>query len=410
MKKHILIVTVAYPPEIRSASHLMHDLAVDLHERGYKVSIVTPYPQYNLSREEQGNSYSEFSTENGIDIIRIKTPPVFKVNFVFRAMSQMLMPYLFFPKVKKYIKLKIDIVMVYSPPLFLSAVGWMTKKRYGAKFVLNVQDLFPQNAVDIGIVKNSFVRRFFECIERKAYNEADIITVHSEGNRNFLLNKKHVPAYKLHTLHNWIDISSYLNIKRSDEFRKSYGLSGKFIILFAGVIGPSQGLDLIVKAASHLREFNDICFLIVGDGTEKPKLEKMAADLNLKNIVFKQFVSKEKYPYLVKESDVGLVCLTNKNRTPVVPGKIMGYMAASIPVLAFINEESDAHNIIHDAGCGYSATSTDSGKVVDLVKKIYSEQERMPEMGRNGFDYVSMHFTLAVCIDKLENLFSFFDQ
>ena len=112
----ILLVTDSYPPEIRSASHLMEEMAEELNKRGHKVTVVTSYPQYNLDKDNSGKTYHEFSTQKGIDIIRVKTLPHHNVNFIVRGISQLTMPYIFYSKVKKYINGKIDVVIVYSPP------------------------------------------------------------------------------------------------------------------------------------------------------------------------------------------------------------------------------------------------------------------------------------------------------
>jgi glycosyltransferase involved in cell wall biosynthesis len=353
----------------------------------------------------EGKSFDEFSVENGINIIRVKTFPHHKVNFIIRGISQLTMPYIFLSKIKRYLRNKIDIVIIYSPPLPLAMVGKMIKKKHGSKIILNIQDIFPQNAVDLGILKNHLIINFFEIIEKKAYEIADKIVVHSNGNREFLVNLKHVPDDKVHVLHNWIDTSPYINANGTGSFRRKYGLNGKFVILFAGIIGPSQGLDVIIKAANKLRGISDICFLFVGDGTEKNKLIRMAEKHALKNVVFKSFVSNEEYPNLLKEVDVGMVCLSSNNKTPVIPGKILGYMASSIPVVAFLNRESDMHLLIKEAECGYSAISDDYKKVADVIIKIHNEKDKLKQYGENGFKYASTHFEKSVCINTLEKLF-----
>uniref|UniRef100_UPI002FDA1C93 glycosyltransferase n=1 Tax=Dissulfurispira sp. TaxID=2817609 RepID=UPI002FDA1C93 len=125
----------------------------------------------------------------------------------------------------------------------------------------------------------------------------------------------------------------------------------------------------------------------------------------LKNVKFGPFVSKDEYPMLVKDADVGLVSLSSKNKTPVVPGKILGYMAASVPVIAFLNKESDGHKIIKDAQCGYSEVSNNVEKAVEAIIKIYNERHRLKEYGENGFNYVKDNFEKDVCIRHLEKLF-----
>ena len=118
----------------------------------------------------------------------------------------------------------------------------------------------------------------------------------------------------------------------------------------------------------------------------------------------KGFVSKEEYTKLLNEIDVGLVCLTSKNKTPVVPGKILGYMAARIPVLAFLNQESDAHRIIHEARCGYSYVPDDAERAAQMIIKMYREKDLLRELGLNGYQYAVRNFSKKVCVDKLESL------
>jgi glycosyltransferase involved in cell wall biosynthesis len=402
---NILLITDSYPPEIRSASHLMQEMAEGLRDRGHKVSVVTSYPQYNLVPEIKKIRFNKFSVEDNIEVIRIKTLPHHKVNLILRGVSQLTLPYIFFYNIKKYIKHKIDIVIVYSPPLPLAIAGGMIKAAYGAKFILNVQDIFPQNAMDLGALNNKLMIKFFEWMETKAYKIASKIAVHSHGNRKFLTGKKQVPVDKIHVMHNWIDLKPYMNTTNTNVSRERYGLNGKFLLLFAGVIGPSQGLDLVIKAANELKEIQDICFLLVGDGTEKERLRRMAKSYSLRNVIFKPFVSKEEYPNLVKSSDIGMVCLSSKNKTPVVPGKILGYMAASIPVVAFLNKESDAHVLIKDARCGYSTIHNGHKGIAETIGMIYRERDKLKEYGENGFKYVSEHFSKDVCIDNLEELF-----
>lgn len=400
----ILLITDSYPPEIRSASHLMQELAEGLRDKGFDVFVATSYPQYNLTEEQKNKIYKEFDEEKGIKVIRIKTLPHHKVNFIIRGISQLSMPYIFENKIKKYAK-SIDIVIIYSPPLTLSILGRRLSKYYNAKFFLNVQDIFPQNAIDLGILKNPILIKFFQNIEKKAYRDADLVFVHSEGNLIFLTNRFPEIKHKFFVLHNWIDTKEFDNIIRTEYFRKLYHLEEKFIILFAGVMGPSQGLEFVIELASRLKKLEKLVFLFVGDGMEKRKLENIVKDKNLNNVIFYDFVSKDKYPLLVKDCDVGLVCLTNKNKTPVVPGKILGYMAAGIPVLAFLNKESDGHYIIKDANCGFSCEYGDTQTALELIKKLYYSKE-LKLLGENGKKYVLKNFDkekiLEILIKKFQ--------
>ena len=402
---NIVLIADSYPPEIRSVSLMMQELAEDLVSRGHSVTVVTYWPRYNLSADAKKIKFKSLSIENNISVIRVKAPPHHNVNFIMRGISELISPFLFWKSIKKFIKQKVDSVVVYISPLPLALLGSKVKKKYNSRFLLNIQDIFPQNAIDLGILKNDFLIRLFEYIEKKAYRCADKITSHTESSRKFLIKKKQVPPDKISIVHNWIDIDSYINARKTDLFKKKYGLKDKFIFLFAGIIGPSQGLDLIVKVANELREMSDVCFLFVGDGSKIGALHEMVDLYGLKNVVFKDFVSIEEYPNLVKDADVGLVCLSSRNKTPVVPGKILGYMAASIPVVAFLNKESDGHILIKEAGCGYSiASDASTEEISNLILQIYNEKDKLKQYGENGFRYVSRHFTKSSCIDNLIKL------
>lgn len=398
----ILIVTDSYPPEIRSASHLMKELAEELRDRGHAVTILTCYPRYNLAETEKLPKVDEVTDENGVRVVRVHTPAHHRVNFFVRGFSQMVLPYLFWSKVKPLLKDGVDSVIVYSPPLTLWWVGLFAKKRFGAKFVLNVQDIFPQNAIDLGVLRNPLFVAFFEKIEKWAYDNADVVTVHSEGNREFLLRSGKITSDKLITLHNWIEVKKYEAPERDGPFRKQLGLKGKFVIFFGGVLGPSQGLDLVIDAAKRIRDHKDIAFLFVGDGTEKNKLVGLSSGYGLDNVIFHPFVSKEDYERLLKEMDVGLVCLSSRNRTPVVPGKLLSYMGAGVPVLALLNRESDGHHIIKEAECGFSAISVDPSAVAEIILRMYGEKDRLKSLGENGYRYATSRFSRKSCVDDLE--------
>jgi colanic acid biosynthesis glycosyl transferase WcaI len=403
---NILLITDPYPPQLYSISLMMQQLAEELSVRGNKVTVVTPWPRNNLSSENRQTTYSEFSKENDVNVIRVKTLPLHNISFIIRGISQLLLPALFWVKIRKYCKFKIDAVLVYSPPLTFSILGNKIKRRFGARYILNIQDIFPQSPMDLGAMRNKMLIRFFENMEQKAYKNADVITSHTINSRKFLIEKKNISSNRIHYIPNWIDIKPYLNIKRTNSFRKLYGIENKFVFLFAGVMGRAQGIDLIIRAASEVNKISEeICFLLVGEDKENGRLMGMVQALSVKNVIFHPFVSQEKYPELVKEADAGLVCLSSQNKTPVIPGKAWGYMAASIPIVAFLNKESDGHVVIKEANCGYSIVSDAS---VEEAKKflirVFDEKDKLKGYGENGHSYMLKNFTKAACLTKLIDL------
>ena len=403
--KNILIITDSYPPEIRSAAQLMKDLADGLRDKGHNVFVATAYPKHNLA--DSGNAvWPEIVNENGVRVLLIKTLPHHKVNFIVRGVAQLLMPYIFFRKIRKNIKEKIDVAIVHSPPLPLALAAYKVKKFYGAKYVLNLHDIFPQNAVDLGILKNKFLINFFERMEKNAYKNSDLIVVPSNEHKKFIEEKRNVPPRKTQVVCHWIDSGPFLKAQKTGRFRKLYGLENKFIFLFGGVIGPSQGLDLFIGIADKIKNNKDIVFLFAGDGSEKENLVKIAENLKLENIIFKPFVSSEEYPELVKDCDVGIICLTARNTTPAVPAKILGYMAAAVPVVAFLHKESDGLSIVKEAKCGYGAVSDNEAEALEIILKMYNEKEKMKEYGENGLKYLLENMEKKICVDKFERLLS----
>ena len=280
---HILLVTDSYPPEIRSASHLMLELAQELQRRGHEITVMTTWPEYNLDQAATHKTFNELENENGIRVIRIKTLPHHNVNYIIRGLSQLLMPLQFLIKLWRY-KIKPQASIVYSPPLPLALVGsWL--RRSGVRYLLNIQDLFPQNAIDLGILRSTSQIKFFKALERFAYRTADIVTVHSEGNRKMLLQQHPDLPTKFELLHNWVDVEHHSDKQVTVDFRKKWGITQKHIAVFAGVMGPSQYLDLILNIAAHMQDRTDLLFLMVGDGKEKERLQHLVQSLQAAQVI-----------------------------------------------------------------------------------------------------------------------------
>ena len=403
----ILLVTDSYPPEIRSASHLMLELALELNHRGHQVTVITTWPEYNLDQDEDKKTFDEIEVEDGITVIRVKTLPHHNVNYIVRGLSQLIMPFQFLMKLRKH-KIKPEAVVVYSPPLPLALVGsWLRRK--GIRNLLNVQDLFPQNAIDLGILTSSLQIKFFKALEHYAYRTADIVTVHSEGNRKMVLEKNPEIGSKLQLLHNWVDIDHHSADANHSEriptdFRKKWNIKQKHIAVFAGVMGPSQYLELILDIAERMQDQTDLLFLLVGDGKEKEKLQQIAKEKKLQNVQFEGFISRDVYPDLLNICSIGLVCLSPQNKTPVVPGKILGHMAASIPVAAFLHEASDGHALIKESGCGISASSADIESSEQALRQLMQNTEKFSAIGASGKSYAIQHFSKDICVSQLEKM------
>ena len=291
--------------------------------------------------------------------------------------------------------------MVYSPPLPLALVGsWL--RRAGVRNILNVQDLFPQNAIDLGILRSPAQIRFFQALERYAYRTADIVTVHSEGNRKMVAKQHPDIGARLRILHNWVDVDHHDVGHAGVNFRTKWEITQKHVAVFAGVMGPSQYLDLVLEVADRMRHETDLLFLLVGDGKEKERLQQVAKERELPNVRFEGFISRDVYPDLLAACSIGLVCLSPQNKTPVVPGKILGHMAAGLPVAAFLHTASDGHAMIQEASCGVSANSADVDACVAALTALVGQDAGIKTMGEAGRRYATTHFSKQVCVSQLE--------
>ncbi len=393
----------------------MLELAQELHHRGHQVTVITTWPEYNLDQAQDKKNFDEIEVEDGITVIRVKTLPHHNVNYVVRGLAQLLMPVQFLLKLRRH-RIRPEAVVVYSPPLPLALVGsWL--RRQGVRNLLNVQDLFPQNAIDLGILSSPMQIKFFQALERYAYRTADVVTVHSEGNRKMLLKQNPDIASHLRILHNWVDVEHH-TVDEHDpahpgasrpavDFREKWGIRQKHVAVFAGVMGPSQYLELVLAIAERMQDQTGLLFLLVGDGKEKENLQQLARDKKLSNVQFEGFISRDTYPDLLNACTIGLVCLSPQNQTPVVPGKILGHMAAGLPVVAFLHTASDGHALIAEAGCGVSANSADLDACVQVLQELIARSDdAFEQVGQAGKRYAIEHFSKQVCVSQLETMLS----
>lgn len=258
--------------------------------------------------------------------------------------------------------------------------------------------------MDLRVLKNRAIIKFFESMERWVYRRANLITVHSPGNKDHVVMKGVSPG-KVEVMPNWVDTDFIAPGERMNGFREEHNLGDKFVVSFAGVIGYSQDIDVILGAADFLRDRDDILFLIVGDGVKKEGLAKKASSMGLSNVRFLPMQPREKYPSVLAASDVSLVALKKKVVTPVVPSKLLSIMAGGRPVIASLDLKGDAPKIIYKAGCGLAVEPENPESLAEAVLKLYSNPELCKEIGIKGRKYAVENFSPEVCVTKYEELF-----
>ena len=403
-KTDILIFVAHFPPEIGSASHLFFDLAKELQKK-YNVKVITSFPRpYNVNTDISRYKGKFFMKERieGIEVIRTKQPPIPKDNLFLRGLEMFILPViLFFTGLFVF---RPKVILVYSPPLPLAAFSIILGRLKNIPVVVNIQDIYPQTVIDVGLLKNKFLITMFKKIERFVYKNADIITVHSEGNKNFIV-KSGANKNKVKVIYNCSDIDYIKPMSRNNEFSRKYKLNKKFVVSYAGILSYHQGLDTIIEAAKLLETYEDIHFLIAGDGFYKEKLVKKIKNLNLKNITLLPFQPKEKYKLLLASSDISLVTLREDIKTPVVPGKLHNIMAAGRAVIACVPKISDAVNIIKKADCGICIEPNNPKKLADAILNLHKDKQKLKKFGRNGRMFAEKNFSLKTFVGEYEKIF-----
>ncbi len=397
----ILLLSRYFPPEIGTAANLFYELAKGLAGRGHRVNVVTGFPWYNLKTIPERYRGRLFMREDmdGVNVTRLAFP-VFGSKKVKLAAGHMTAPLTSF--IGGLLSEKPDAVFIYSPPLTMGIAGWLLNLFRGVPFIMGVQDLHPQCYIDQGVLKNRLVIRLLEGMERFCYRRSSMITVHSEGNRRHIVNVKGIDGDKVKVLPNWIDTDEMRPLPRDNEFSRRHGLNGKFVVGYAGTLGMSQGLMSVIEAARILRDREDIEFFIVGDGIEKERLRGRVREYGLENVRFLEMQPKSVYPYVVASSDVGLVTLNRRVRTPVVPSKILSLMAAARPVLASMPLDGDAPKLISEAGCGICIGPEEPELLAEKIVFFSDNPGICADFSRRGREFVVREMSLRRAVGELE--------
>jgi glycosyltransferase involved in cell wall biosynthesis len=401
----ILLLTNYFPPEIGAASHLYYDLATKLVEQGHQVGVVTGFPRYNIAKADLAAKYTTFApllTEHmgGVIVYRIKTAPFPKYIPIARGLDYLTVSASLL--VRSLLLERYDVVLVYSPPLFLGITAWVLQLSKNIPFVFNVQDIFPQSAIDLGLLTNKSLISIFSWLEARLYRVAAAVTVHSAGNAQHVA-RVTTQTVKAVEMPNWVDTEAVRPGPRSNTFSQLHGLDAKFVVSFAGTLGYSQDLGVMVRAAERLQDLPNLVMLIVGDGAQKE--EWVAKSKHLANVQWLPMQSREVYPSVLQASDICLATLKAEVKTPVVPSKILSIMSAGKAILATMDLSGDAPDIIEAAGCGYALAPEADEQLAEAIRKLYNDRATLASMGSNGRNYVLEHFSLEACSSQYVKLF-----
>jgi glycosyltransferase involved in cell wall biosynthesis len=372
-------------PSTKSSAKLMYDLGQDLLLKGHEVSIITVC--------EDIDEKIQTSIEDCVNVVRIKSGKIDGANRYIRAFNEIRLSSRIWKNGKDFFHNNTcDLVIWYSPSIFFGSLIKKIKKKNNCFSYLILRDIFPQWALDTGILKKGIIFNFFKKIEIVQYENADIIGVQSPDNLLYFKNNNLYDKYKIEVLYNWTSIVNTENLKT--EFRLKLGLENKVVFFYGGNIGQAQDLQNIIRLASRIQNETSAHFLIVGDGTESIKLKKIISKLQLKNISILKSVDQSTYFAMLSEFDVGLISLERNFRTSNFPGKMLGYMQYSKPILASINPGNDLKKILLDNNAGLVSINGDDDLLVTNCLYLIQNPDARNTIGKNGYNLLKNIFSV----------------
>lgn len=390
----ILFLLAYYNPETAASIYLFENTIDALIDNGAVVELICPIPGRGVDKsvnKSYRHKLEEYQREGKLHIRR------FKMYMEGKGTIGRFIRY-FFCCIKYYfigIRAKdIDVVFSESTPPILGATAVLIKKRLKAPLVYNLQDIFPDSLVLTGLSsKNSFLWKLGRKIENYTYRHTDqIITISEDFKRNIM--EKGVPEDKIEVVYNWVDEQAVVNVLREDNILfDKYNLDrNKFYITYSGNLGLSQNLELLCVAANKLRKYEDIQFVLVGEGAFKEELKNRIQQIGLTNITLLPFQPYEDISYVFSLGDVGLVISKPGTGNGCVPSKTWSIMSASRPVLANF-DKSELQTIIENNNCGLFTIAGDENAFIEAILKLYNDRNLCKELGGNGRCFVMHNLT-----------------
>ncbi len=372
---------------------IYQDLLRKFIKEGHHISVVT-------AAERREQIKTNLQTFNNNYILQVKTLNIQKTNILEKGLGTLIIEKQFLNAIKKYLPhTKFDLILYSTPPITFVKVISFIKKRDQAKSYLLLKDIFPQNAVDIGLMKKgSFIHRFFRKKEKSLYAVSDFIGCMSPKNVEYL--QKNNPELKnkiIDVCPNSIELINKENttVLEKETIREKYNIPLKSsVFVYGGNLGKPQGLEFLLEVLKSNNNKTDRYFLIVGSGTEYSKIRNwfdINTPLNAKLI---PYLPKNGYRNLVKSSDVGLIFLSKKFTTPNYPSRILDYLENKMPVLIATDVNTDIGPIAQVNKYGFWTLNGNLNEFNQFIDKFCNDKDLVEEMGDNGYEFLQQNYTV----------------
>jgi len=254
------------------------------------------------------------------------------------------------------------------------------------------------------VLKNPVVTRILEHIEGEAYRHADHITVLSGGGIEYV-RRRGADSERVTHIFNSVSLSEFDGLVHRKDFKEREGIEDKFLISYAGILSPYQGIDNILDTAKSLQDHDDIVFSIAGDGSERQHLKERIQQENIGNVNLLPFLPRAEYFNLVNSSDISFISLDERMKAPCLPGKLINLMACSQPIIAMVAAESETAGVIREAGCGIVVKPGDVENIRSAILRLKEDASACETMGSNGRQYLERYMNLEKNVALYEEIF-----
>ena len=339
----LALIADTFPPLRNSGAVQLRDLSCEFVRQGHTLTVLLP--------EADQKQAWVLEDWDGMQIMRLKAPRTKDIGYVRRTLGELAMPFAMLRHFRNspLAKERWDGVMWYAPSIFHGPLANALKKSSGCKGYLIIRDIFPEWAVDMGLMGRGLPYRFFSWVAQYQYSVADVIGVQTPGNLKYFEAWQARPGKKLEVLQNWLDKPG----KAPCSIRvNETALAGRKILVYAGNMGVAQGMDILLELAGQLRDRADVGFLFVGRGSDVVRLKSVAQDSQLDNVLFCDEIDPDEIPDLYAQCSAGIVALDPRHKSHNIPGKFLTYMQSGLPVLACINAGNDLAEIIRQNKVG----------------------------------------------------------
>lgn len=399
----LLVAVPHFHPDVAPTGEMAARLVRELAARDHHIEVVTSLPWYrdhSIDAGYAGRLVRHEDTPWG-RITRVHPfPTPDKTNLARRAAS-----YLGFSSLAAAVGVRAgaaDGILAMSPPLTLGVTGWILARQKHAPLVFNVQDVYPDIAIELGYFTNRRVIAATARLERWCYDHADAVTVLSDDLRDNVA-RKTLASSKVRVVPNFVDTDAIVPADAENAYRREYGLSGKTIVMYAGNVGLSQSLETVLEAAAALAYEDGVAFVINGHGAKRDELKQKARGLD--NVVFVDMQPVERLPEVLAAADLHLVPLKRGLSSSSVPSKTYSILAAGRPLVASVDRGSEVERIVERSSAGVAVPPEDAEALTKAIKALIDAPAERARMGEAGRSFVEQWASPAAVAKTYEQLF-----